>query len=249
MIIHVLVALAVVYALACGFVFLAQRGLLYFPTAGRGESVITLPIDNERVLVSSRPVDGPDAILYFGGNAEDVTFNMPVFLRLFPKHALYLLHYRGYNGSSGSPWERALVIDAFALYDYVKAIHPKINLIGRSLGSGLAVRVASEREVAALILVTPYDSMQDIAASHFPLFPVRWLLRDKYESWKYAPRVKAPVTIIAAEHDEIIPRASTDLLRTRFPPDAVTFAVIPRTDHNSISESEEYLSRLQAGVL
>lgn len=245
---YLLIALAVVYAAACAFLFFSQRSLLYFPTPGRGENVITLPIENEHILVSTRIVDGPHALIYFGGNAEDVRFNMSEFQAAFPRHSLYLLHYRGYNGSSGSPSERALIGDAFALYDHVKALQPKITLIGRSLGSGIAVRVASEREVAALILVTPYDSIQDIAARHFPLFPVRWLLQDRYESWKYASRVKAPVTIIVAEQDEIIPRASTDLLRTRFGHSAVTFAVIPRTDHNSISGSEEYLSRLQDSV-
>jgi pimeloyl-ACP methyl ester carboxylesterase len=246
--IHILIGAAALYVVLCGFLFLTQRSMLYFPTLGKSESILTLSIGTERILASTRPLDGSNAILYFGGNAEDVTFNMPDFQSTFPHHSLYLLHYRGYNGSSGSASEKALFADALELYDHVKARHPKITLIGRSLGSGIAVRVASERDVAALILITPYDSIQDIAASHFPLFPVRWLLQDKYESWRYAPQVKAPVTIIAAEHDEIIPRASTDLLRTRFRPDAVTFAVIPRTDHNSISESKEYWSRLQASV-
>jgi len=222
--------------------------MLYSPTAGRGEGVLTLAVDGERVLVSTRVVDGPIAIVYFGGNAEEVSYNLPDFKRVFPEHSLYLMHYRGYSGSSGTPTESGLVRDGLALFDRVRGLHSRVAVIGRSLGSGIAVRVAGEREVAALALVTPYESIEDVAGRHFPWLPVRWLLRDKYLSWKYAPAVKVLVTVLAAEHDDVIPRASTDLLLTRFRKGQVKFAVIPGTDHNSISESEEYWARLRDGL-
>ena len=95
--------------------------------------------------------------------------------------------------------------------------HPDVIVIGRSLGTGVAARLASTRPVAKLVLVTPYDSLLGIAQRQFPLFPVRWLLIDKYESWRYVPGIKAPVLILRAEHDELIPAASTEALRARFP--------------------------------
>jgi len=117
--------------------------------------------------------------------------------------------------------------------------------VGRSLGTGVAVRLAAQRPVARLVLVTPYDSLQDLAAAQFPFFPVRWLLEDKYESGRYAPLVTAPTTIVAAERDEIIPRASTDQLHARFPSGVARFIVLPGTGHNTISNNPLYLEILR----
>jgi uncharacterized protein len=78
-------------------------------------------------------------------------------------------------------------------------------VIGRSLGSGVAIHVASERRVERLLLVTPYDSLLKIAAGQFRYFPLTWLMLDKFESWRYAPKVTAPTQLIAAQYDEVIP--------------------------------------------
>lgn len=220
----------------------------YFPqprSSTRGSAIVTLPVADEQVLVSTRPNDGPKALIYFGGNAEDVSANMPSLAAAFPDRAIYLLHYRGFGGSSGKPSEESLVADGLALFDHVIATHKDVTLIGRSLGSGVAVRVASLRPVERLVLVTPFDSL--IAAHHYPYFPVRWLLKDKYESWRYAPAVTAPTVIIAAENDQIIPRESSELLRSRFADGVATFTVIPGTTHNSISLSPEYDRLLTGG--
>ena len=125
------------YAGICAILFFAQRSLLYFPQ-GRGDEsgeLLRLPGD---VLVSTRPIAGPDAVVYFGGNAEDVSLNLPDFRAAFPGQALFLMHYRGYGGSAGSPSEEGLVADGLALLDRVLAAHPRATLIGRSLGSGIA---------------------------------------------------------------------------------------------------------------
>ena len=183
---------------------------------------------------------GPEAVVYFGGNAEDVSLNLPDFRAAFPGHSLFLMHYRGYGGSAGEPSEEGLFADGVALLDRVVAAHPNVTLIGRSLGSGIAVRLAAVRPVSQLVLVTPYDSILGIAQQQFALFPVRWMLRDKYESWRYAPLVSAPVLLLAAEHDEVIPRASTELLRTRFQQGNLRYAVIPNTGHNTISQNQAY---------
>jgi pimeloyl-ACP methyl ester carboxylesterase len=197
------------------------------------------------VLVTVRPSATGDALVYFGGNAEDVSYALPVLARAYPQHALYLLHYRGYGGSTGEPSERALFADALALFDDVHREHPNIVVVGRSLGSGVATYLASKRPVARLVLVTPYDSLEDVAVRHYPYLPVRWLLRDRFESSKYAPRITAPTLVIAAEHDEIIPRASTDALLARFRHGLAVFKVVTGTTHNTISESPEYVSLLR----
>jgi hypothetical protein len=193
-------------------------------------------------------LEGPDAIVYFGGNAEDVSYNLPGFSEAFPHHALYLLHYRGYGGSSGSPSQDALFADGVALFDYARARHERIAVIGRSLGSAVAVHVASRRPADRLVLITPFDSLQDIAARTFGYLPVRWLLRDKFESWKEAPEVSARTLIVAAERDEIIPRESTELLRTRFRAGIAAYSTIQGAGHNTISDSADFLRLLRSGV-
>jgi pimeloyl-ACP methyl ester carboxylesterase len=126
----------------------------------------------------------------------------------------------------------------------VQANHPDIDVVGRSLGSGIAVYVASRRPVTRLVLVTPYDSLQGLAVLQFPFVPVRWLLLDKFESWRFAPHVSAPTLIIAADRDEVIPRASTELLQTRFKTGVATLRVVAGTGHNTISNSREYMPLL-----
>ena len=212
--------IALAYLALCAVLFVFQRSLIYFPTAGSPAdraTMITLPVDGGEVLVTARGRSSPKALIYFGGNAEDVAYSLPELSAAFPGHALYLLHYRGYGGSAGKPSEAALFADALALFDKIRAGHPEIMVVGRSLGSAVAVYLASLRPVSRLILVTPFDSLPDVAARHYPYFPVRWLLRDRLESSKYASKVTAPTLVIAAEHDEIIPRASTESLASRFP--------------------------------
>jgi pimeloyl-ACP methyl ester carboxylesterase len=175
-----------------------------------------------------------------------VSASLPLLERAFSDHAIYLLHYRGYTGSSGTPTEQACVDDALALLDRVAATHAGIVVIGRSLGTGIAVQVASRRPVRKLVLVTPFDSLQELAAQQFPLFPVRWLLKDKYESWRYAPQVKAPTLIVAAGRDEIIPAWSTRKLLSRFAPGVATMETIAGAGHNTVSDSPAYLSVLRS---
>jgi pimeloyl-ACP methyl ester carboxylesterase len=241
---------ALVYLAACLALVHYQRSLIYYPqpgAAGNQAAGMKLPVEGAELQISVRPRSGADALIYFGGNAEDVSASLPELAAAFPGHAIFLMHYRGYGGSSGSPSETALHQDALALYDRVKAAHPNIVVVGRSLGSGVAIRLATRRPVARLVLVTPYDSLQELAAAQFPYFPVRWLLTEKYESGSYAPLVSAPTTLIAAERDEVIPRSSTDRLHASFPSGLAKMVVLPGTGHNTISAHPLYVQMLRGG--
>jgi pimeloyl-ACP methyl ester carboxylesterase len=244
-----IVAIILLYAGLCGLVFAFQRSLIYYPqprTNREAGTLITFPVGTETVNVSARPFAGPDALIYFGGNGEDVSRDLPDMEDAFPHTAIYLLHYPGYGGSSGSPSQQAIFADALALYDRAHADHPNMVVIGRSLGSGVAVWIASQRPVVRLVLITPYDSLVDPAAQQYPFLPVRWLLRDRFESWKYAPKVTAPTRMIVAEHDEIIPRSSSERLRTRFKGNAVSYVVVPGARHNTIQDSPNYWTLLSS---
>jgi len=246
----VLLLVALAYLGLCGVLYAYQRSMIYFPQAAApaaGLESRIVEMNGERVHVGVRESGGRGAVLYFGGNAEDVGYAAPDLAAAFPGRALYLMHYRGYGDSSGKPSQAGIVADALALYDLVQPLHPGIVVIGRSLGSGVAVQLAAARRVERLVLVTPYDSLLGIAAGQFPFVPVRWLLRDTYDSGRAAPRIDAPTLLIAAEHDEVIPRASTDLLLTRFRRGIATMAVIAGTGHNTISASPLY-TELLAGA-
>ena len=125
------VGLLVTYAALCLVAFLFQRSLLYFPTlapATRQTPVMSLR-DGTLVVTANRTA--PAALLYFGGNAEDVSSSLHDFSLAFPKYALYLTHYRGYGGSAGRPTEQDLFADALELHDRIRTHHSEIIGSGR----------------------------------------------------------------------------------------------------------------------
>ncbi|MCC5825610.1 alpha/beta fold hydrolase [Alkalimonas sp.] len=222
------------YGLLCLLLYLLQRQLIYFPVpaAFPPEQPLVLQQGQHQLLVSQQSRSGPQALLYFGGNAEDVSVNLPEFSAAFPEHAIYLMHYRGYGGSEGRPSEQALVSDALALFDKVATQHSDITVIGRSLGSGVAVQLAAKRPLQQLVLITPFDSLTKLAQQQFPVVPVRWLLKDRYESARYASQIDTPTLLLVAEQDEIIDRARSKALYQAFAPGIARLQLYPG-GHNS----------------
>jgi len=234
MLLSLLLLVLAAYLAVCALVFFRQRSMLYYPQAFTGGTVLALD-GGARVGVTLHEEPGTAAVIYFGGNAEAVGGSLPELQAAFPGQALFLMHYRGYGATSGEPTEEGLFADAQALFEYVRARHPQVTLVGRSLGSGIATHLASVRPVDRLVLVTPYDSMGVVAAHHFRWLPVRLLLRDRYDSASYASKVNAPTTILVAERDEVIPRASSEALYRSFRPGLATFQIAPGVGHNDIS--------------
>ena len=237
----------VTYALACAALFFMQRSLLYFPQAkpqGSAANSLRLAVEGAQLELTVRRLAGEKALVYFGGNAEDVSASLRSLSQAFPEHAIFLMNYRGYGSSTGKPSEPALHADALVLFDHVAVKHKNVTVMGASLGSGVAVRLASARPVERLILVTPYNSILEVAAAKFRLFPVALLLQDRFESWRYAPLVTAPTRVLMAEFDEMIPAASTQRLLAAFKPGVATLATIKQTSHNTITQSTAYLDAL-----
>lgn len=231
------------YLALCGVVYCYQRALIYFPTTElntESTKIINLNIDDAVVKVSTHEREGRKAVIYFGGNAETVSQSLPNYSKAFPDHALYTLHYRGFSGSTGKPTEAALHRDAEKIFERVQEKHPEITVIGRSLGSGVAVHLASRHKIERLVLVTPFDSLLNIAQARFPYLPVSLMLEDKFESWRYAPDVKAPTLILAADHDKTTPLANAKALLAAFKPGIAELKVISNTDHIDISHDPSY---------
>jgi pimeloyl-ACP methyl ester carboxylesterase len=119
-----------------------------------------------------------------------------------------------------------------------------VVVVGRSLGCALAVRVASRRQVAQLVLITPFDSLLRVAQRHYPFLPVRWLLKDRFEAWRDAPGVTAPTLLIVAGRDEIAPPAHAEALLLRFQPGVARLEVVPGAMQHDLS-SPEYRALLR----
>lgn len=237
------------YAAFCALLYFGQRSQVYFPVRESdppGATAVRLATASGaelKIWVVQRP--GPRALVYFGGNAEDVAGNLAAFTRAFPAHSLYLVNYRGYGGSTGRPSEAALLADATAIYDHLSGRHPQISVVGRSLGSGVAVYLASVRDVHRLVLVTPFDSLVNVAGEHFRYLPIRWLMRERFESLDRVRAVRAPTLVLIAGSDEIIPRERSEALVAAFPASQVRSEVLPGATHNGLDQIPQYLEGIQ----
>ena len=236
------------YAAITAFMFFNQRALLYFPTPEFNHSYerFSLSNDGHSIEVIVLNSGNSRALLYFGGNGESVVMNADLFSSRYPNTTVYLFNYRGYGGSSGSPEEKAIYSDAIALYDKVVQQHGNIVILGRSLGSGVATYVAANRLVQGLILVTPYDSIVNLAKQLYPLLPVSMLLMDRYDSISRAGDIHSDILFLIAESDEIIPRVNTERLINSFEDDKVTVHVIPASGHNTLSNHSTYHQSIQS---
>lgn len=202
-----------------GLLYLAQRGLMY-----PGEGVRTMPAaaglaqaaeeilttaDGEKVIVWHVPPKGErPVVLYFHGNGGALRHRVKRFASLAADGiGLVALSYRGYGGSSGSPTEEGILNDARAAYAFATERYPSGRIVawGESLGTGVAVAIAAEQDLAKVVLEAPYTSTADIAAAVYPIVPVRYLMKDQFRSDQRIARVKEPVLVLHGDRDTIIP--------------------------------------------
>jgi pimeloyl-ACP methyl ester carboxylesterase len=175
--------------------------------------------------------------LYFGGRSEEVSWVARDAGKLFPGMTVLAVNYRGYGDSQGDPTEIELVEDGCTLFDWLAGhgrVDPqRIAVVGRSLGSGVAIQVAKERAAHSVVLITPYDSVLAIAKRRFRAMPVEYMLRHRFESVKYAPSLKAPTYVLRAERDDVIPHSHTDQLVAKLAR-LCADETIPGSDHLTI---------------
>jgi pimeloyl-ACP methyl ester carboxylesterase len=180
-------------------------------------------------------------VIGFGGNAWHAEGLVLDLRRHFPDRTIVAFDYRGYRPSTGSPSAAALLADSLLIHDYVRDyLQPKhVIAVGYSLGSGVAGYLARERPLAGIILVTPFDSLEAVAAQHYPWAPVRWMFRHRMPTADFLSDLKVPVAVIAAERDEVVPPARTAALRH-----AVNNLVFDRTiigaRHNDIFRHPDF---------
>jgi fermentation-respiration switch protein FrsA (DUF1100 family) len=237
-----------VYAAVGLAAYLGQRKLMYFPDLERTlpaevgltgvvERVIETP-DGERVIAwyaKARP--SRPTLLYFHGNGGSLAARAPRIARFMDEGwGVYMMTYRGYGGSSGSPSEAANVADAHLAYRaLVREGVPAASIIayGESLGSGIAVRIAAELPVAGVILDAPYTSIVDLAVQAYPFLPVRLLLTDRYDTTRYIGAIKAPLLILHGARDGVIPVEMGREL-ARLAPEPKRLVVFPNGHHSNL---------------
>ena len=236
------------YASACSFLYVVQDALLYHPTPEQHDDTVKsfyFPSQGEKIKVWQLNPGQPHAILYFGGNAEAVEKRFAWLTKNLSEYTVYLLNYRSFGGSSGKPSEDALLADALALYQKIASEHESISAMGRSLGTGVAVYLASEVTIERLVLITPYDSILNVAESQYSFFPVRFLLRDTYNSIERAPMVKAKVLALLAEKDRVTPLEGGLALVKALKNADVEYEIIVGAGHNNITQFDLYTSRIR----
>lgn len=193
-------------------------------------------------------IPGPRAaVLYFGGRSEEVSWVARDAGTLFPNMAVLAMNYRGYGDSQGVPDEALMVDDGCMLYDWLAAhgqVDPaRMAVVGRSLGSGVAVQVATARSARAAVLITPYDSIVSVARRRFRGMPIDTLLRHRFESVKHAPQMNTPTYVLRAASDDVVPHCCTDELVARLG-QLVADETVPDSDHLDIP----YLPTTQAMI-
>lgn len=156
-------------------------------------------------------------VIYFGGNAEEVSLNIEEFNSKLHVNVV-LFNYRGFGLSTGTPCEAKLLGDAQRIYEFVVAQFSlqghQVVVMGRSLGSGIAIHLALKTGSPKIILITPYDSIRQVAYDYFPKFMVDVFLRDRFEIIEICDQLQTSVLLLVAGRDEIIhPKHAENLYR------------------------------------
>jgi uncharacterized protein len=264
---NVVIGCASLYLLVLVAMYFGQRRLLYFPDPTRTnptsvgltsavERSIRTP-DGETLIAWHVPARaGQPTLLYFHGNGGSLAGRAA----LIAKYAaggrgIFMLAYRGYSGSTGAPTERANIADATLAFDTLVGDGvpaTDIILYGESLGTGVAVQLATARPAAGIILDSPYTAVADRAAELYPWLPVRLLLQDTYASRSHIAAVRAPLLIVHGEADLVIPVAMgrTLFALAREPKQLATLKGAGHNNHDLFGSFEiidAWLRRLRAG--
>ena len=264
--------LVIVYVMVVGILWFMQDDMLYHRSSGA-------PMLNDPALLPKREIvclttaDGLNlrswyfraaredlpTVLFFHGNAGDIGNHLPTAKFLIEAgYGLLAVEYRGYGGNPGSPDERGLIADGRAAFDFLAAQDipdSHIVLFGESLGTGVAVQLAAEHHVRAMVLRSPYTSIAEVAAIQLPYTMARWLVRDRFDSLAKIGRNKAPLFVFHGFDDTLIPHA---LGRELFDaaPEPKTWLTIKNAGHNDVQTPEaeravlDFLAQLpQAGPI
>ncbi len=219
--------LLVIYGAACAYLYVFQRDLIYKPDKQyvapklSGATEIKLKTDDGLTLdgwyvPAKDGAKNGETVLYFNGNKSGMHLHEEFYTQIVKAgYGLLAFNYRGYGRSEGAPTEEGLYIDARAAIDYLqqqKIALEQVIFMGRSLGSGVAVQMATEYLPHAVALISPYSSINAIGKMQYPFMPVDLLLVDKFDSLTKADKIESPVVIFHGANDALIPATEAEKL-------------------------------------
>ena len=238
-----------IYLALMAAIYLMQRRLIYVPDALRPEPsafgvpgmapVALFTDDGLELLAWWRAPAAADApvMVYFHGNAGHIGYRgAKVRPYLDRGWGVLLTTWRGYSGNPGRPTEEGLYADGRAALAFLKSsgvTSDRTILYGESLGSAVAVALAMDYPAAAVVLEAPFTSIADIAVRSFPIFPVRLLVRDRFDALARIGRLRSPLLVVHGERDTVVPVShGRRLLAAANPPKAGHF--VPAAGHNDL---------------
>jgi uncharacterized protein len=252
------------YVALVALMYVAQRKLMYFPDTRRiapaslgltnAEEVVLDTADGEKVIVwHVAPRDGKPVVIYFQGNGGGLDLRAHRFRQIAADGlGILALNYRGFGGSSGTPTEDGLLLDAAATYAFAAQRYPADRIVvwGESLGTGVAVALAAEHPVARVLLESPFTSTAEVAAAIYPFVPVRWLMKDQFHSDRRVGGISAPVMILHGVGDTVVPMQYGERLYEliRAPKRFVRLANANHNDHDEHGGLEVVRPFLQNGL-
>jgi fermentation-respiration switch protein FrsA (DUF1100 family) len=268
-----LVVLVLAYCAFAALLYVVQRSMMYFPHAERvspqaaglpaAEEIMLSSADGERVIAwHVPPREGRLVIVYFHGNGGNLGHRVTRFRALVEAgYGIVALSYRGFGGSSGSPTETGILLDAAAAFDEATRRYPgRLVLWGESLGTAVAVAVAAAHgaeavdvkaaDVKAVILEAPFTSTLALAQSRYPFLPVAWMMKDQYRSDLAVGRIRSPVLVMHGEKDDIVPIRYGEALYAAItaPKRFVRFPVGGHVDlgeHGAVAAAREFIDGLK----
>ena len=214
------------------------------------QSEIALDVNQNHLqgwLIKAPLFEKSPFIIYYGGNAEDISINLS-YIDAKQNHSLLLMNYRGFGGSTGYPSQKGLFSDALTIYDHVVNIFKidpdKIFLLGRSIGASIAAFVASQRRCGGLILITPFDSIANLVPRFLNFSPLKNYLDGYFNTQQYLEKVDKKILVIAALEDEVLPRSCLENLLKKFPK-KISLVEIKQANHQNIADFEEYAQAIE----
>ncbi len=229
---RITIALVIFFLFSITFVYFFQESLIFFKQSLSDERLEWLrtnyPQAEEVILetpegiklhgwfVKSEGEKMAPLVIFFGGNGQEVSEVLEL-ADGFKGWSLLVVNYRGYGLSQGEPGQEEIFKDALFLYDSFKdrkdIDSDRIVAMGWSLGSGAAVYVAENREIAGTILVSPYDSIKKVAARKIPFLPMQIMLRHPFDSLSRAPSINVPALALVGSEDKVVaPSHSSNLM-------------------------------------
>lgn len=237
--------LAVACLAVLAAIFMFQDRLLYFPSRAAVADLVSPTLrawpsahDFLGLVAESAGPARATAIVFHGnaGHAGHRGYYAAALTRLGLR--VILAEYPGYGPRSGALGERSLVDDAEQTIVLAHRLHgAPLLLVGESLGAGVAAAAAVRQrdKTAGLLLITPWDRLERVAAHHYPWLPVRWLLRDRYDSAAHLAAFRRPILVAVAERDSIVPAEFGAALHAALS-EPRRFTVIEGADHNEWAE-------------